>query len=511
MILSPIFQRFAIGICLFVIYVVAGQNADSILVGIRNQEFEATEHQIAYYFKKTEDIETKRLLTELEFYNTLQAEYGIYKTKSLDKIEPTFSSIPATQSINLLNLSLYELLYEYDSESQAFWRLKKALDIALENNDRVVVCEILKAISLYYIRLLDITDDQFFCYDRIYQENAYDTTEKEINQLLNFFFRLDNGIHNFEQNEIQQIIGISNTNKILNYRAYASKLVGLYYEAEVKNYNLANVFYKKSTDLTATSHRDVYILNGNRNDYAYFLNNINKSRDAFFYLHQIKENFKGKNYTFCILSKYSNLSNAFAGVKMYDSAYYYKEKSRVLKNKFEQSKHNSIINQLESKEKNKTIQQLEQNKWLYLGLINFVFVLALYSFIRWKKVDNKRRRLTKEKESLQITHEQTIHELSKVKQMVIEDHVVLKNKAKIYLKELIYIKADDHYLELYTSKKKEFIRGKLSEILADLPPNFVKCHRSYIINKNFVKQVNVRFVVMEDHTEIPISRNFRLE
>ena len=133
----------------------------------------------------------------------------------------------------------------------------------------------------------------------------------------------------------------------------------------------------------------------------------------------------------------------------------------------------------------------------------------MYSFIRWKKVDYRRRKLTEEKESLQIEHNQTIRELEKVKQLVIEDHIVLKNKAKVYLNELLYIKAEDHYLQLFTSKKKEFVRGKISEIVNELPPNFVQTHRSYIVNKNLITSQTGNSVFLEGKIEIPLSRNFK--
>lgn len=151
----------------------------------------------------------------------------------------------------------------------------------------------------------------------------------------------------------------------------------------------------------------------------------------------------------------------------------------------------------------------QENKILYFILIGVVFLLAMYSFIRWKKVDMRRRRLAKEKESLQVEHTQTIEELEKVKQLVIEDHIVLKNKAKVYLNELIYIKAEDHYLQLFTSKKKEFVRGKISEIVNELPPNFVQTHRSYIVNKNLITSQNATSVFLEGKIEIPLSRNFK--
>ena len=72
------------------------------------------------------------------------------------------------------------------------------------------------------------------------------------------------------------------------------------------------------------------------------------------------------------------------------------------------------------------------------------------------------------------------------------------------------MKAEDHYLQLITTGKKEFVRGKLSEMIKQLPPNFVKCHRSYIINRNFVKQFLSNEVEMKNDESLPVSRGFKI-
>jgi len=165
---------------------------------------------------------------------------------------------------------------------------------------------------------------------------------------------------------------------------------------------------------------------------------------------------------------------------------------------------------LEKEEKiNKLNQKFTQNKIIYFVLIFIVFLLALYSFVRWKKEDSRKKALANEKSKLEIEHSQTKDELEKIKQLVIVDHIILKNKAKIYLEDLIYIKAEDHYLLLMTSNKKEFVRGKLSEIISQLPPNFVKCHRSFIVNKNEVKQVLTNEIIVSNGELIPYSRGFK--
>ncbi len=152
-----------------------------------------------------------------------------------------------------------------------------------------------------------------------------------------------------------------------------------------------------------------------------------------------------------------------------------------------------------------------QNKVLYLSLIFLVFLLALYSFVRWKKEDCKRKKEQLEKQSIETMYQNTAEELQKTKQLVIEDYIVLKNNAKIYLEELIYIKSEDHYLELITTHKKEFVRGKMSEIIQQLPPNFQKCHRSYIVNINYITTYLKTEVKMKNGSLIPISRGFKFE
>ena len=191
------------------------------------------------------------------------------------------------------------------------------------------------------------------------------------------------------------------------------------------------------------------------------------------------------------------------------------EKLNVIINDFQKNSHFYEIDaKYQLKEKEAEIltlsQKFKKNKILYLSLISITFLLALYSFIRWKKEDQRKKIIAEEKSQLEVQHYQTVEELEKTKQLVIEDHIVLKNKAKIYLEELIYIKAEDHYLQLITTGKKEFVRGKLSEMIKQLPPNFVKCHRSYIINRNFVKQFLSNEVEMKNDESLPVSRGFKI-
>lgn len=493
-------------------------NTDSLLIDIRDHNFEkADQHLIKILKKDNLSKVDKQWIEELQYYNAINNEYGIYKNQPLPEkvyLKPLSKEIKAIQ---LLNQGYYSLLYEIDNDSEAFQKLQQSLKIAEDSNNKILSCEVLKAILIYYIRLFNITDDNWKYYAEVYKKQTYDETESAIQKLLVFFIKTKDEAK-ILSNEVLEIKKISESSIPQFYRLYAKKQLALYYELYEKNYPKANEFYLASLKSDQKYGADIYFHQANLSCYGDFLNTWKKYRNAVNYLNQIEKKYKGKTYYNNIVYKYSALSNAYAGLKIYDSAFIYKDKSRLLKNEFEQSKHNAIINELNVKEKDqkinsqsKLLMNYEQNKWLYFALITVVFIIAMYSFVRWKKVDLRRKKLAQEKDSLQVEHYQTIEKLKKVNQLVVQDNIILKNKAKIYLNELQYIKADDHYLNIFTKDgKNHFVRGRLADIIEELPPNFVKCHRSYIVNKNFIKNAQSKFLVMMDNSEVPISRGFKL-
>lgn len=143
----------------------------------------------------------------------------------------------------------------------------------------------------------------------------------------------------------------------------------------------------------------------------------------------------------------------------------------------------------------------------YIGALleAIIFAFLMGALVR----DLERKKLLKEQEleSSKNLQKQMNEKMTNLKKTVIKDHIVLKNKSKITLENLVYIHSEGHYLELYTTTNKEFIRGKISEIIKELPPNFMQIHRSYIINFNYIKEVFSNFIVLKNKTEIPISRS----
>jgi DNA-binding LytR/AlgR family response regulator len=82
---------------------------------------------------------------------------------------------------------------------------------------------------------------------------------------------------------------------------------------------------------------------------------------------------------------------------------------------------------------------------------------------------------------------------------------------KLNLNDILFIKSDDVYIDIQTTTKKHTIRKSLNAFLKELNnPNFVKIHRSYIINKSKITSKKATSIVI-DNFEIPISRSKNLE
>ncbi|MEX0273778.1 MAG: LytR/AlgR family response regulator transcription factor, partial [Flavobacteriaceae bacterium] len=211
---------------------------------------------------------------------------------------------------------------------------------------------------------------------------------------------------------------------------------------------------------------------------------------------------------------YDWLYKSYDGLKQYDSAYFYFKKMTETKDKLDRLSHARDIKRIEKEydltKKERELKELsEKNKRLqnqFMGLIpifgTILVVLAIIYFL-YKRYKRKSTKLEEEKS-------ETLQKLDELKNIVIKNHIVLKDKTKVYVSDLMYIKVDDHYLNIFTSDgRNHYVRGKLKQIKEELPPNFIQCHRSYIVNTNFVKQVNSDVLVLMNKERIPLSRTFK--
>lgn len=92
----------------------------------------------------------------------------------------------------------------------------------------------------------------------------------------------------------------------------------------------------------------------------------------------------------------------------------------------------------------------------------------------------------------------------------VEKLLVVKTKdcyIKIDVNDIVFVQSDHVYLELNTEDKKYVIRQSLTDFLAKYEDKFVRVHKSYLVNLNFVDRFDSNFVFIKN-LEIPIGKQY---
>lgn len=81
---------------------------------------------------------------------------------------------------------------------------------------------------------------------------------------------------------------------------------------------------------------------------------------------------------------------------------------------------------------------------------------------------------------------------------------------QLKIKEILYIEASDHIMNLTSIDGNYKYKTTIKELLAKLnEDDFLKIHRSFIVNKSFIKAIEKNILVMSNNARIPISRGLK--
>ncbi|MCP9200843.1 LytTR family transcriptional regulator [Gramella sp. GC03-9] len=137
------------------------------------------------------------------------------------------------------------------------------------------------------------------------------------------------------------------------------------------------------------------------------------------------------------------------------------------------------------------------------GLSIFILGITLYlivfisSFIRLLFQLKKNTKLV---ENLQTEQEKNAQQSLLVK--------VNRKNHQVPLNDLLYIESLSDYVKIVTSETELTTRERITHLDSSLPQNFIRIHRSFIINKEKVNSFS-NTEVMINGNSIPISRTYK--
>lgn len=83
--------------------------------------------------------------------------------------------------------------------------------------------------------------------------------------------------------------------------------------------------------------------------------------------------------------------------------------------------------------------------------------------------------------------------------------------SRVRVCDIVYCEVFDHQVLIHTRKETIQISGTLDALQKELDDNFFRCHRSYLINMDFVTDKEEGAAVMEGGEKVMISRRKRKE
>lgn len=86
-----------------------------------------------------------------------------------------------------------------------------------------------------------------------------------------------------------------------------------------------------------------------------------------------------------------------------------------------------------------------------------------------------------------------------------------KTIQRVAYTEILYLEACDKMLNICTKRHVITTRMSLNAVESTLPKLFVRCHRSYIVNRNCIKQLDLTNMMVELKTKekLPVSRSYK--
>ncbi len=104
------------------------------------------------------------------------------------------------------------------------------------------------------------------------------------------------------------------------------------------------------------------------------------------------------------------------------------------------------------------------------------------------------------REQLSTSKERNVLDSDTDTTAILSDSIFIKKQHiyhRISFSEILYIKADNVYLEVYTTDKIFVVRSSLKEYYTKLPSKFFyKAHKSYIVNIEHINSINAKDVII---------------
>ena len=84
-----------------------------------------------------------------------------------------------------------------------------------------------------------------------------------------------------------------------------------------------------------------------------------------------------------------------------------------------------------------------------------------------------------------------------------------REQIKVDINKIIFISAFDHYVDIHYDNEIITIKSKIGDMekVLEFREEFVRCHRSYIVNINNIVTLTKKSAILKNKIELPVSKS----
>ena len=132
------------------------------------------------------------------------------------------------------------------------------------------------------------------------------------------------------------------------------------------------------------------------------------------------------------------------------------------------------------------------------------YLLKPFSFQRFVKAINKT--------IVNLNNKQTLTQNIAITDSSIDvDSIYIKSDKKhhqVHFNDILFLEAYGHYCKVYLKDKMILCNDKISSFEASLPNVFIRTHKSFIVSKNKIQQIEGNRILINEH-KIPIGQTYK--
>ena len=90
-----------------------------------------------------------------------------------------------------------------------------------------------------------------------------------------------------------------------------------------------------------------------------------------------------------------------------------------------------------------------------------------------------------------------------------EEKLVIRQNGLIQaipIREICYLESKGHHVMIHTNEKTVELYGRLEHVKEKLPKYFLQCHKSYVVNMNYIMFIDKSEILLKGETRVNISR-----